>query len=280
MTDPIANSTKPAQWSAGSRPYSIDSSEECDRLERQGLIARIDGHLAHLKLPKRALVLECGCGSGSMSRLIARTHADATVVGVDYRQQYLDYAAALAGKQGLANVTFRQADVFALPFPDASFDVVWTKYLLQWLKEPKRALAEIKRVIKPGGMLVSCDFDGFITEHFPISPALESRIGHVITAIVDTNTGRKIAPYLIELGFADVNVAVETDHVFTIVGKIDPERRQNWVTQWTALGPRLIEILGSDTDAKNFVEDFLRFSDDPATCTFTSLYFTRGTVSV
>jgi len=58
-----------------------------------------------------------------MTRLIARSFPTADVVGVDLRQQYLDFAWERARKEELENVTFRQADVFALPFPDASFDL-------------------------------------------------------------------------------------------------------------------------------------------------------------
>ena len=96
-----------------------------------------------------------------MSRLIARSFPQAEVVGVDLRQQYLDFAEAVARSENIQNLTFQCADVFALPFPDASFDVVWTKYLLQWLKAPQRALAELKRITKPGGFVVSCDYAGF-----------------------------------------------------------------------------------------------------------------------
>src|SRR6478672_10566216 len=118
-------------------------------------------------------VLDVGCGSGSMSRLIARSFPEVEVVGVDVREQYLDYARARAREEGLHNLTFERGDVFALPFPDASFDLVWSKYLLQWLREPKTALAEFKRLVKPGGHVVSCDYVGCVVEHFPIDPELE-----------------------------------------------------------------------------------------------------------
>jgi ubiquinone/menaquinone biosynthesis C-methylase UbiE len=65
-------------------------------------------------------------------------------------------------KRGLRNVGFRRGDVFELPFADGTFNVVWAKYLLQWLKEPKIALAELKRVTKPGGLIVSCNADRFV----------------------------------------------------------------------------------------------------------------------
>src|SRR5581483_7609620 len=95
-------------------------------------------------------VLDAGCGSGAIARLIARSYPQAEVIGVDLREHYLDFARTRATEENIQNLTFRAADVFDLPFPDATFDVVWTKYLLQWLKEPKRALGELKRVTRPG----------------------------------------------------------------------------------------------------------------------------------
>jgi ubiquinone/menaquinone biosynthesis C-methylase UbiE len=136
-----------------SLPYVIHSDEECQRLELQARLANIAGHLRHLPVSSHSRVLDVGCGSGSMSRLIARSFPQAEVVGVDVREQYLDFARARAREEGIRNLRFQSGDVFALPFPDASFDLVWSKYLLQWLREPRSALAEMKRVTKPHGLL-------------------------------------------------------------------------------------------------------------------------------
>jgi ubiquinone/menaquinone biosynthesis C-methylase UbiE len=107
-----------------SRPYAIHSDEECERLELQARLANIEGHLRYLPVSPRDRVLDAGCGSGSMSRLIARTYPQADVVGVDLRERYLDFARSRASAEDIRNLTFRSADVFALPFADASFDVV------------------------------------------------------------------------------------------------------------------------------------------------------------
>jgi len=210
--------------------------------------------------------------------LIARSFPSAEVVGVDLRPQYLDFAQERARDERLRNLTFRQADVFALPFADASFDVVWTKYLLQWLKEPRLALAELKRITGPGGRVVSCDFVGFAIDHFPASPEFSQRVRKVMAGLVDSDVGQKVAPYMLSLGFRDVRVQMETDAVFTVIGKIDPERRWNWERQWDAARPQIIKIVGSEGEAEEFIESFLAFQDDPATCSFVALNFTSGRV--
>ena len=267
-----------SQASEYSLPYVIHSDEECERLELQARLANIQGHLRHLPVLASNRVLDVGCGSGSMSRLIARSFPQAEVVGVDLRQQYLDFAEARARSENIQNLTFECADVFALPFPDGAFDVVWTKYLLQWLKVPEKALAELKRVTKPGGFVVSCDYAGFGIEHFPIASDLDRQIREVISQLVDCEIGRKVAPFMIALGFDDVGVKIETDTLFTVIGRIDPERRWNWEKQLEAARPHIVQIMGSKTNADRLIERLLAHYDDPMTCSFTELYFTRGRV--
>jgi cyclopropane fatty-acyl-phospholipid synthase-like methyltransferase len=79
-----------------SLPYVIHSDEECERLELQARLANIEGHLRHLPIAGAHRVLDVGCGSGSMSRLIARSFPEVEVVGVDVREQYLDYAPTIS----------------------------------------------------------------------------------------------------------------------------------------------------------------------------------------
>jgi ubiquinone/menaquinone biosynthesis C-methylase UbiE len=261
-----------------SLPYVIHSDEECERLELQAQLANIQGHLSHLPISPTDRVLDVGCGSGSMSRLIARSFRKAKVTGVDVREQYLDFARECAQKENISNLTLRRADVFDLPFPDATFDVVWTKYLLQWLKDPKSALAELKRVTKPGGCVVSCDYVGFGIEHYPIAGDFERQIRDIMTALVDCNIGRKVAPLMISLGFHDVHVEMEADTLFTVIGSIDFERRRNWEVQLRAAAPRQNQIAGAaNVDA--LIDRFLAYYDDPETCSFTSLYFSSGRVA-
>jgi SAM-dependent methyltransferase len=261
-----------------SRPYAIHSDEECERLELQARLANIHGHLKYLPIAANDRVLEVGCGSGSMSRLIARSFPQADVVAVDMRRQYLHFAAAKARTEAVPNVAFGQGDVFALPFADASFDVVWTKYLLQWVKDQKRALAELKRVTRPGGWVVSCDVVGVAVDHFPISHAFDRQVRGVMGAMADCEVGRKIAPYMLALGFLDVRVDIETDTIYTIIGGIDRQRRWNSATMFHAARAQITQSLGSESAAEEFIERLLAVYDDPMTCSFCSLYFTRGRV--
>lgn len=113
-----------------SRVYAIHSDQECERLEVQAEIPNIGLHLQHIDVRPDDVVLDVGCGSGSMSRAIARAHPLARVSGIDLRPAYVDFARSRAAAEYLPNLEFQTADIFALPFADASIDVVWTKYVL------------------------------------------------------------------------------------------------------------------------------------------------------
>jgi 2-polyprenyl-3-methyl-5-hydroxy-6-metoxy-1,4-benzoquinol methylase len=99
-----------------SRPYAIHSSTECERLEKQAALAGLPDHLRFVPVPPQARILDAGCGSGSMTRLLASTHRDAHVVGIDLRADYISYARERASQEGLHNIEFQRT-----PPPRAAF---------------------------------------------------------------------------------------------------------------------------------------------------------------
>lgn len=101
-------------------------------------------------------VLDCGVGTGALSQaLIKALPAPFALTAVDVSARMLEQAkTALQGTN--ADVTLRQADATALPYPDNTFDLVMTAHMLEHLADPAAALTEMVRVLKPGGRLVVC----------------------------------------------------------------------------------------------------------------------------
>ena len=99
--------------------------------------------------------LDVACGPGSVVAAFARRARRS--VGLDATEAMLDQARGLAAKLGLANVEWRRGDVYELPFDDQSFDVVSCRFAFHHLQEPARALAEMTRVCRVGGVIVVCD---------------------------------------------------------------------------------------------------------------------------
>ena len=258
------------------RIYAIHSDEECERLEAQAQLVPLSFHLKHLPLKPGVAVLDAGCGSGSMSRQIAKAQPDATVVGVDLREPYLDFARRKAASENLTNVKFEKGDVRALPFDDATFDIVWHKYLLQWVGDPQAAMYEFARVTKPGGLIVSCNFDGFAVTHEPPDPAMQPLAEYVFSQLVDPFIGRRLAAMSRQAGLIDIQVAMETDNVFSVVGKIDAERRNNWEVQLKAAREQIIKHLGSAAMADAFIDSFMRYQDREDTASYCMLFIVSG----
>jgi ubiquinone/menaquinone biosynthesis C-methylase UbiE len=99
--------------------------------------------------------LDVACGPGTVVAAFAARCAQSA--GLDATAAMLDQARALAAARGLANVAWHQGDVYALPFGDASFDIVSCRFAFHHLERPRRALAEMARVSRPGGRIVLCD---------------------------------------------------------------------------------------------------------------------------
>jgi ubiquinone/menaquinone biosynthesis C-methylase UbiE len=101
-------------------------------------------------------VLDLGSGTGYPAVLSAQAvGARGEVIGLDVAEDMLAVARGKAEALGLANVTFRHADVSTLPFDAASFDAVISRFCLMFLPDVPKAVAEIARVLRPGGYVAA-----------------------------------------------------------------------------------------------------------------------------
>lgn len=98
-------------------------------------------------------VLDVGCGIGGAARYLA-SHTGCRVTGLDLTPQYVQLAEELTHRAGLSGrVRFRRGDAQALPFADASFDGGYSQHASMNLPDKPRWLAELRRVLRPGGRL-------------------------------------------------------------------------------------------------------------------------------
>lgn len=112
--------------------------------------------------PKRwQRILDLAAGTGASAVSLARSGAD--VVAADFSPGMI--AEGKRRHAGIPNLTFVEADATALPFADGEFDTVTMSFGLRNVNDPRKAIAELLRVTKPGGALVICEFS------HPPSPA-------------------------------------------------------------------------------------------------------------
>jgi ubiquinone/menaquinone biosynthesis C-methylase UbiE len=117
--------------------------------------AMLEHYLADLRLREGARVLEIGCGTGAVARVIARRTEVAEVIGIDPSPVFIERARRSVN--GTQRVSFLSGDGRELPFHDASFDAVVCHTTLCHIPGPARVLAEARRVVKAGWLAV---FDG------------------------------------------------------------------------------------------------------------------------
>ncbi|HEV8539598.1 MAG TPA: methyltransferase domain-containing protein [Nitrospiraceae bacterium] len=160
-------------------------------------------------------LLDCGCGPGTITIGLAEAVSPGQVVGVDLEPGQIAIAEQIAGDRGLKNLRFEAASVYRLPFPDHSFDAVYSHALFEHLGDPLTAAREIRRVLKPGGIagISSPDWSGNLMA--PSDPAM----GKAIEAYWQLQrlnggnpfVGRGLGRLLQEAGFSRISLTAMYD---------------------------------------------------------------------
>jgi len=173
--------------------------------------------LPHLHRGMR--LLDVGCGPGSITVDLAEVVAPGDVVGIDIQSPLVAQARARAAARRLTTVRFDVADLYRLPYPDASFDAVFANGVLMHLREPARALVELRRVLRAGGMAGLRDPDFATTLYAPMTPLLEQWLA-LRVRVRQHNGGdpfrsRHYRRLLLEAGFARVEASASIDSAGT-----------------------------------------------------------------
>ncbi|MBV8559194.1 MAG: methyltransferase domain-containing protein [Acidimicrobiia bacterium] len=189
------------------------NAAESARLERQADELAADSRvlLERVAVCPGQSAIDLGCGPRGVLDLLAELVSPAgRVVGLDSDPVHTAMAGEFVAARGLSGVEIVMADARHTGLPPASFDVVHARTLLINIPNPEQVVAEMSRLVRPGGWVVSMESD---TEHvlcYPPHPAFD-RICEIFPAVyarngADPRMGRRVSELFRQVGFEDVGV--------------------------------------------------------------------------
>jgi SAM-dependent methyltransferase len=197
----------------GSRGFShVDASGQAsDHAAFLDAVARIleqqrRGWLQQLRLGPGDLILDAGSGIGDTTRMIAEVvQPGGIAVGIDLSVELV--ARARARSHSMAEVAFVAGTVTGLPFRTATFDAAYSERVFMHLFEPDEAMAELFRVLRPGGRLVIIDVDHVCAavdaDDLGLSDLL---VAAAVGDFANPASGRRLRSQMLRAGFSDVIV--------------------------------------------------------------------------
>jgi len=163
------------------------------------------------RYPPGVSVLEAGCGVGAQTVTLARNSPGACFTSIDVSPRSLAAARARVHAASLGNVSFQQADIFNLPFPEESFDHVFVCFVLEHLSRPAEALALLRSHLKQGGTLTVIEGDHGSTFFHPDDEAARRTVDCLVTlqarAGGNALIGRQLFPLLTHARLRHVSVS-------------------------------------------------------------------------
>ena len=211
--------------------YTHGHHDSVLRSHRWRTVANSAAYLVPHLQPGRDL-LDVGCGPGTITLDLASRVAPGSVLGVDPSEAVVAEARALADSAGPggADVRFDTGSVYALDLADESFDIVHAHQVLQHLTDPVGALREMRRVLRPDGVLAVRDSDYGTFVWGPDDPLLERwrELFFAVTARngADAAAGRHLLQWVRAAGFRQAE-ASSTTWTFA-----DPDSRAWWGGLW------------------------------------------------
>ncbi len=205
--------------------------------------------------------LDVGCGAGHLSFALA-PHV-ARIVALDPSGPMLDTVRQAAAAKGFHHIETAQSTAENLPFPDASFDLVCSRYSAHHWTQLAPALHEMRRVLKPGGHLLMIDVQGeedaLVDSHLQAIELLRDR------SHVRNRSAPEWRALLADAGFADV------DHDSWPVHIDFP----SWVARMRTPATRVAMIREVQTEAPKEVQDALAMEPDGSFTFTTGLFWAR-----
>ena len=261
---------------SSSTAYIMEDPREGSRLEQKiDPDAWVERYLEPHLFPG-AQVLDVGCGPGTILRAAASSARRPRGVGIDLGTGRVRQAQQKNADN--ARLQFFRGDVQELQFESGTFDVVYSRMLLQYVRDKEKAVGEMVRVCKPGGIVLMQDLDGQLVWHYPEDALMQQTVTRVLKSLepsgFDPFVGRKLFWLARNTGLDNIKVQVECYHL--IAGAIDPTLFKQWELKLEIAKPRMQEALGSEYEAGEEVRRFLSYLRRPDSLTYSNAFTVVG----
>lgn len=161
-------------------------------------------------LPKKLglQILEVGSGTGAVLECLAKEipHLQPAFTGLDISADYLTEA-----HSRLSGIDWIQGDAHHLPLPGAAFDIAYCHFLLLWVANPRRAVSEMRRVVRPGGWVFAIaepDYTGRIDYPPELAELGNLQVQALHAQGADTGIGRKLCALMGQAGLQSIEAGV------------------------------------------------------------------------
>jgi ubiquinone/menaquinone biosynthesis C-methylase UbiE len=256
--------------------YFMEDPREADRLEQKvNPEAWVKKYLDRYLHPDLE-VLCVGCGPGNILRAISATQPTIHATGIDISQKRVEQARARSAAYPM--LKFYCGNATEMQFSRRTFDVVYTRMLLQYLSQKEKAVVEMVRVAKPGATVLLQDLDGQLIWHYPEDTVMQKAVAQVTGALAESGfdplVGRKLFWLAQKAGLEHVEVQVEPYHL--VAGEIDPTAAQQWKLKLEIARPSMVRALGSEKEADEQIRRFMDYLSRPDTLTYSNLFTITG----
>lgn len=255
----------------------MESAREGERLLAQESSNSSRSRLLLAGLTPGQRVLDAGCGAGAVTAsLLELTGNSGHVTAFDPSEARLALARKTLG--GAPNLELRQVSLPNTSLPAASFDFVWSQFVLEYLAQPSVAVAELVRLTRPGGTVAVAEIDGYGLGLWPISErlsaGLESFQRALKAASFDLFVGRKLFTLFRAQGLREVSVRLSPFHV--TAGAADEAMLEDWRVRFSTLEPLGVQSFGSLAAWNAFTGEYLETLRDPEALKYAVVLTTVG----
>ena len=271
---------KPKTNVAKSNEYLMESEEETIRLELKTDPVALRRQALWCGIKPGMRVLDVGCGPGKTTALLHEMiQPGGSIVGVDFSETRIEYAQKNYG--GKVGLTYQLHDLRESMEGMGQFDLVWVRFVLEYYRrEAPEIVRNLKKCVKPGGILCLLDLDYNCLSHYGLPPKIAEILPKIMNVLdekynLDTFAGRKLYSYLYDSGFENIEINLEAHHL--IYGQAKEPDIFNWIKKVEMAPEKVKDIITEYQGGYDaFLVDFKKYFLDPRRFIYTPLLLCKG----